>query len=357
MKFTPKFAYVANESSNDVSIFTIVSSSGALKSVSGSPFSTLPRPMAVAVDPTGRFAYISTFGNTVKVSNQISAFNIDPATGAFTTALPGSPFTTGLNPAAVAVDPSGHFVYVANYNSQSVSMFSINAADGSLTSIGADVATGGYQSRSIVVDPTGRFVYVTNALSNTVSALSIGSGGALTRLDADPGTPGEQNFSVGAYPYFIAVSPTGRFLYVANRNGTTVSVLSVDTVTGMLTRLDLDPATPGYQETTTGFGPASIAVDPHGKFAYVVNDNDSTVSAYSIDATSGFLNAIGNPTAVGGLALSVSVDVSGRFVYATGGTAVLAYSIEPMGTLMALMGGPYPVGTFPKYITTNGTIE
>ena len=49
-------------------------------------------PSAVAVDPTGKFAYVGNDG-----SNNISAYAIDANTGALTP-VTGSPFSAGLNP-------------------------------------------------------------------------------------------------------------------------------------------------------------------------------------------------------------------------------------------------------------------
>src|SRR5262249_48642698 len=57
--YTPKFAYVANNYQHDVSGYTISATSGALTPVPGSPFAAKSRPVSVAVDPTGRFAYVT----------------------------------------------------------------------------------------------------------------------------------------------------------------------------------------------------------------------------------------------------------------------------------------------------------
>ena len=46
-------------------------------------------------------------------SDNISAYEIDAATGGLT-AVAGSPFAAGLGPYAITVEPSGKFAYVAN---------------------------------------------------------------------------------------------------------------------------------------------------------------------------------------------------------------------------------------------------
>jgi DNA-binding beta-propeller fold protein YncE len=90
-----EFAYVANESSNNVSAYTINPTSGALTPVTGSPFGAGSVPHAVAVDPKGKFVYVvNTAGNNV------SGYKIK-SNGALTP-LPGSPFEAGSGPGGIA---------------------------------------------------------------------------------------------------------------------------------------------------------------------------------------------------------------------------------------------------------------
>src|SRR5712692_8761354 len=104
----PKFAYVANDVSGNVSAYTINSSTGALSPVLGSPFGAGTGPVSVAVDPSGKFVYVAVEG-----SANVSAYSIDSTTGALSP-VPGSPFAAGLFPDSVAVDSSGKFAYVGD---------------------------------------------------------------------------------------------------------------------------------------------------------------------------------------------------------------------------------------------------
>src|ERR1019366_6027612 len=69
----------------------------------------------------------------------ISAFSIDPGTGALTP-VGGSPFSAGINPASMVVDPTGHFAYASptTYTTgylgyATILGFSINSSTGALT--------------------------------------------------------------------------------------------------------------------------------------------------------------------------------------------------------------------------------
>jgi DNA-binding beta-propeller fold protein YncE len=94
--------------SNDVSGYTINATTGALTAIVGSPFPAGSAPFSVAVDPTGKFAYVA---NADFNSNNVSGYTINATTGALT-AIAGSPFPAGSFPVSVAVDPTGKFAYV-----------------------------------------------------------------------------------------------------------------------------------------------------------------------------------------------------------------------------------------------------
>ena len=96
-------------SGGNVSAYTINSSTGALREISGSPFAAGFGPYSVTVDPSGRFAYVANVG----LFEHVSAYTINSSTGALR-AVSGSPFAAGNGPLSVTVDPSGRFAYVAN---------------------------------------------------------------------------------------------------------------------------------------------------------------------------------------------------------------------------------------------------
>jgi 6-phosphogluconolactonase len=81
----------------------------------------------VAVDPAGKFAYV-----TNSASNDVSMYTINATTGALTS----TGMIARISPVSVAVDPAGKFAYVTNSASNDVSIYSIDAATGALTLIG-----------------------------------------------------------------------------------------------------------------------------------------------------------------------------------------------------------------------------
>lgn len=89
----------------------------------------------------------------------------------------------------------------------------------------------------------------------------------------------------------------------------------------------------------------------------MANNGAGTVSAFRIDPLTGALSAQ-TTAAAGGNPVSVTVDVSGSFVYvANQGTGdVSIFGIDPKtGALAAL--GTAPAGSLPSAITTTGTVQ
>ena len=103
-----RFAYVANSGSDDLSAFTVDAASGALTPIPGSPFPTGQNPVALAIDASNTFLYVVN-----QTDATLSAFTIDRTSGVLT-AVAGSPFATGSGPAAVAINPFKSVVYVTN---------------------------------------------------------------------------------------------------------------------------------------------------------------------------------------------------------------------------------------------------
>jgi 6-phosphogluconolactonase (cycloisomerase 2 family) len=276
-----KFIYLVNGGNSSVSGCTLNVTTGALTTIPGSPFavgsptinpSGFPIPVSVAVDPSGRFAYVAS-----QNQNNFSAFTINGMTGALT-AINGSPFAASTAPTYFAVDPTGKFAYVANATSNSVSAYAIDSSTGALSPVAGSPFAAGASPHSIAVDPTGRFVYVANSLSNNVSGYTIDTmSGALTSINGSP-------FAAGTNPNSVTVHPSGKFAYIADNN---ISAYAIDRATGVLTPIVGSPFGAGTQ-------PVDVTVDPIGKFVFVANEN--SVSVYSIDAMTGALNPVaGSP--------------------------------------------------------------
>ena len=260
------FAYVANMSDNTISAYTISMTDWTLSPL-GTPIAAGRYPTSVTVDLSGKFAYVANMGD-----NTISAYTIS---GGALTAI-GSPVSTGMSPVSivtVSVGSLGEFAYVANMGDGSIWTYSINLTTGTLQPLSSIIA--GASPTSVTVDPSRQqFAYVTNEGDNTISAYTI-SGGTLAASTITP------TVTAGTNPTSIVTVSVGSsvFAYATNTSGCTISAYSIGT-DGSLNELT---AIGSPFSTGTGTYPTSITVDPSGKFAYVVNADDGSISVYKIN--------------------------------------------------------------------------
>jgi DNA-binding beta-propeller fold protein YncE len=347
-----------------VSAFTLDATTGGLTALAGSPFASGMNTQGLAWARSPYAAY-GPFLYTANYAPVLTGFSCG-ATGALT-ALPGSPFSAPASQSAWAsvVEPSGRFVYYANYNNAgagSVSGFSLDPVDGHLVAISGSSFPAGNGPAAIAVDPAGRFLYVANSYGNSVSAYTISAiTGALSRLDADPGTVGVQDYTAGSFPNSVAVDPSGRFVYVANSGDGTVSVYGINGATGALTRVDADPATAGIQNFALGRA-LTVALEPTGRYAYFIKDGGfNQVIACVLDPNTGAISQV-STVGTGAIPRALTIDASGKFALVAnyGANSVSVYTLDPAtGALTAVAGSPFPVSgaTTPVGIVTSGTIQ
>lgn len=137
--------------------------SGSVKPGSG--------PRHIAFHPNGEYAYVIN-----EIANTITAFHWDAAHGSLNelqtvSTLPAS-FTGEDTTAEIAVHPSGRFLYGSNRGHDSIAVFAIDPAKGTLTFV-EDVLTQGKEPRDFTLDPSGNFLLAANQNSDDVVVFRI----------------------------------------------------------------------------------------------------------------------------------------------------------------------------------------
>jgi 6-phosphogluconolactonase (cycloisomerase 2 family) len=212
---------VANEGGftpTSVSTYAINATTGVLTFIG--TIATDGRAVSVAVDPSGKFAYVADGGQNSDGSKgvDVSMYTIDATTGVLTSI---GKIAAGLSPTSIAIHPTGKFFYAANFDSNDISMYTINTTTGNLTSIGTLALGVG----SIAIHPSGKFAYGT-----TASGVSMYTIDATTGALTFAGTTG-----AGSSPGSVTIHPSGKFAYGTNSASNNVSMYIIDAATGSLT--------------------------------------------------------------------------------------------------------------------------
>lgn len=306
-----KFAFVANSGSNNIAVLNINASGAPLTNNSlgaFSPYVTDNRtPVSLALDSTYGHIYVA------ETAGFVGVFSINSTTGALTE-VAGSPYVAGNSPNSLVLDPTGSFLYVANYYSKDVSVYSVNRAAGTLAPVAGSPFSVGSEATQLAIDPGNGCLYVVT-VNNGINVFSVNrNNGALSPISGSP-------FAVGTgLAGGITFNSTGKFAYVAGGNSSTANnlgVFSVDLTTGALVPISGSPFSSGTYST-------SVTLDAANKFAYVPNENSSTISVYSVNATTGALAEIsGSPfSSIRALPTSISIDPTGAYAYVTNGGTV-----------------------------------
>jgi 6-phosphogluconolactonase (cycloisomerase 2 family) len=297
----------------------------------GAPFDEGAQLYALALHPSGRFAYATDFRGTV------IGYVLTPGAGA-SAHVPGSPVAVGSAAIAAAVDPAGKFLYVGD--TQSLHVFSIDPATGALTGTAHSPFDIGGQPCTIAFHPSGRFLFASFGAIGPE-----GHGGLKTfALDVTSGAPTEVDGSPllndqvrgGA----VTVHPNGKFLYVGSFSS--LHGFLVDEETGALAPLPGLPVPGGNSDATA----IDVAIDPQGRYLYAT-DFVGSVYGYRIDGASGALSAVpGSPFDGRPSPYSLAIDPAGRFVYVGNDDANLlsVFSLDPAsGALAPIAGSPFNV--------------
>lgn len=299
-----KFLFVANEQTNNISVFSIDLATGALTVVPGSPFpygGTLSSDISLGVTPDNRFLFASSPG-----SNNITVFSIAP--NGTLIPISGSPFAAGGVPLGIKVSPDGRFLAVALILEDAVGIFAI-APNGALTAVPGSpfpaAALGAVAGVDINCASSLLFGQEGSLLGTNIDVFSIGSNGALTPI---PGSP-FNNEGIGISSSAVVLSPSDEHLFVSNpggRTGITVFNVAADGTLSLV---------PGSPFADDAFGPpATMATNEAGTLLYVYEDIGA-VSVFRIAADGKLTPVPGSPfftglAAVGGIAAFPSKNCS-----------------------------------------------
>ncbi|HKQ37394.1 MAG TPA: lactonase family protein [Verrucomicrobiae bacterium] len=285
-----------------------------------------PSPSFLAIHPNKKFLYAVN----EKDNGTVTGFSIDGKTGKLTQ-INEQP-SHGAGPCHVSLDKTGKTVLVANYNSGSIAAYPVRR-DGSL----GDAATKiqheggsadprrqkGPHAHFITPDPANRYALVCDLGLDKV---------LVYRLDAAKAslTPNDPPFGVvkpASGPRHLAFHPKGRFVYVNNEMNSTLTVFNWDKSRGALEELQTVSTLSGE---VRGNSTAEIEVHPSGKFVYVSNRGHDSIACYSIDEKNGRVALIEHQSSGGKTPRNFAIDPKGEFLLTEnqGSDSVVVFRID-----------------------------
>ncbi len=325
-----------------------------------SPFLCLIPAIASCAAPSRFLVYFGTYTGGKSSSKGIYVARFDARTGTL-----GDPELAAevANPSFLAIHPNRRFLYAVGESGGpqggAVSAFAIERPSGLLKSIN-QVSSRGRGPCHLTVDATGRYVLVVNYSSGSTAVIALGEDGSLgesTAFVQHAGSSVNPKRQEGPHAHSVNLSPDNRFAVVADLGLDQVLVYRFDA-----TRGSLEPNDPPFVRVAPGSGPRHFAFHPSGRFAYVINELASTITAFRWDGARGTLSEIQTvstlPQDFSGenYTAEVVVHPNGRFLYGSnrGHDSIAAFAIDGEGKL-SLIGLTSTEGSFPRNFALDPT--
>ena len=317
--------------------------------------------MEPAVDPSSQLLYVGTY--TRESSAGIYAYRFFPDRAAVE---PIGMAAEMSNPSFLALHPDGAYLYAVSETddfdsrgSGSVAAFELDPASGSISKIN-EVSSGGGWPCHLGIDPSGRMLIVANYKDGTVASFPVQGDGALgnaTSLFQHEGRSVHER-QRGPHAHSADFSPDGRFAFFSDLGLDQVRLYTADPETATLA-----PNDPNHVSLEPGSGPRHFAQHPSGRFGYVVNELGSTVSAFDLDGKTGSLEALQTLTTLPegftgeNYTAEIHAHPSGRFVYASnrGHDSIAVFAVDQQTGRLGSLGQVPTNGDWPRNFSFDRT--
>jgi 6-phosphogluconolactonase len=291
-------------------------------------------PAFLAILPNHRFLYAvrESGGFEGTPNGAVSAFTIDPTTGRLT--LLNQQNTGGQGPCHLAVDRSGQCVLVAHYGGGSVAAFPIRA-DGSLGTVGALLQHHGSSAdpkrqegphaHSVGFDVANHRAFCADLGLDKLFVYQLEPKTATLTTNDPPFAA----LKPGSGPRHFTVHPNGRYLYVINELNSTITAFDYDASHGALKESQIVSTLPG--KFTAPNTAAEIAILPNGKFLYGSNRGHDSIAVYAVDDSTGRLALIEHQPSLGKTPRAFGIDPTGNFLLAANqnSDSIVVFRIDP----------------------------
>lgn len=302
---------------NDPGIYLYEMDSDSEKLVARGSVTGLASPSFLTIHPNKKFLYAVCEAASPN-GGQVAAYAIEPKTGMLT--LLNKESAKGQGPCHVSMDRSGKVVVVANYGDGSIACLPVGedgklgAATAAIQHTGSSVNQSrqeGPHAHSMNVDPSGKFVVAADLGTDKLYVYRLDTKtGTLT-----PNDPPSVSSKPGAGPRHFAFHPDGKHAFVINELDNTVTAYSWDGAKGILTTLSSVTTLPS-DYTGNNNSTAEIQVHPSGKFVYGSNRGHNSIAIFAFDSKTGSLTPVGHESTQGKIPRNFGISPDGKFLIA-----------------------------------------
>jgi 6-phosphogluconolactonase len=314
------FVYVSNAEDGNIGLYTL-EPDGTLQP--GPRFDAGKPVMPMSVSPDKRFLYAAVRSKPFTVVT----YSIDRKTGTLKQ-LSTAPLAESFP--YIRIDKTGRYLLGASYGGNLVAVNAV-AKDGKVSEPIQVIPTA-RNAHAIITDNTNHYVFVPHLGTDQIFQF---------RLDAKTGkltanTPPVVQMKAMTGPRHIIMSSDNKFAYLMNELVATVTTLSLDAKTGLLTEVSSASALPADsklvpgaprgavgapgqapRDTSNDIWASDLHVTPDGKFLYAAERTSSSIGAFSVDAATGKLTYLSS-TPTEKQPRGFRIDPKGRYMVVSG---------------------------------------
>ena len=270
-----RFAYALDTVGGSISSYAVDSEKAEMTLVPNGVVKTGKEPTDMAIDVNGWYLYVTNSGDA-----SMSVYYLNPANG-IPEPVRGSPVPTGKRPVAITLDAAARYAFVVNAGANNVSVYRYYESTTPLMfegkKYGSPFSTG-KEPVALAMEPTGHHAYVANAGSNNISVYHVHhKTGVMAEI---PGSP----FKAGQRPVDLKVHPEGRWLYVANQHSSTLTIHRVEAGLGALAE--------DVETVKLPMPPAGLWFDEPDNSILVLGKDRRRVLRYAVDKKSGVIRLV-----------------------------------------------------------------
>lgn len=276
----------------------------------------IANPSYLVLDESRKFLYavneLKEFEG--KVSGAVSAFSIEPARKL---SLINQKATLGTDPCYVTVNNKNTHIFVTNFASGSIGVFP-KKADGSLEEHSQFIQHKGLSvdpkrqlgphAHSLTFDRDNDYAFVPDLGIDKLMIYKFNHANGRLETGSTPYLASEP----GAGPRCCVFHPEGRFCYLVNELNSTLSALSYDKAAGSFKAAQTVPT------IIDGSGAENICADvqisPDGQYVYASNRGHDSIIIYRIDQASGKLTYVATEPCGGKTPRNFAIDPTGTYL-------------------------------------------
>ncbi len=306
--------------------------------------------------------YVGTYAKPDQES--IFGYHLNPNTGELSRAWG---MKGGENPSYLTLDSKRKFLFAANETTEykysksgSVSAFSLDAKTGTPTLLNQLPSLGGAPCY-ITLDKTEKLALVANYVGGNVSIFPVQANGnldAASDVKQHSGTGFDKKRQTSPHAHCIIPSPDNKFVFAVDLTLDKIFSYKLETGTAKL----IAQPKPAFV-TKPGAGPRHLTFHPNGRFAFLINELNSTMVALNYNAASGSFTEIQAVSTLpedfkeASYCADVHVSPDGKFLYGSnrGHNSIVVFAITPDSGKLTLVQHVDTGGKWPRNFTLDPT--